>query len=159
MFTFVDAGICVQAQFITLMAIFNSAKNATFNPQEINIINSGTIITGDVVSEGDLRIDGSVRGKIQVKSKLVLGPSSRVDGDITALNCDISGVVNGNMTVTELLTVKSTARVQGDISSAKLVIEAGAEFNGKSSMNANKSTSNGAQKPSNPVEARTVVSE
>ncbi len=145
------------------MAIFNSNKNTSFNPQEINIINSGTVITGDLTSEGDLRIDGLVKGSICVKSKLVLGASSKVDGDIKASNCDVSGVVNGNITTTELLTVKSTAKVRGDIISDTLIIEAGAEFNGKSSMNMNNnqfsSNGNGLQMPSNPIETRTVTAE
>ncbi len=138
------------------MAIFNANKNQTFNPQEINIINAGTSIVGDISSEGDLRIDGSVKGTITVKSKLVLGPSSKVDGDVKAANCDVSGIVNGNMQIAELLTVKATAKVVGDISSQKLVIESGAEFNGRSQMGISK-TSNGAQKPSNPINVKPAV--
>ncbi len=138
------------------MAIFNANKNQTFNPQEINIINAGTSIVGDISSEGDLRIDGSVKGTITVKSKLVLGPSCKVDGDVKAANCDVSGNVNGNMQIAELLTVKATAKVVGDISSQKLVIESGAEFNGRSQMGISKS-SNGAQKPSNPINVKPAV--
>lgn len=118
------------------MAIFKPSKNATFNPQEINILNAGTKITGDLNSEGDLRIDGAVNGNIEVKTKLVLGASSTVDGNIKSQNCDVSGLVNGNILVSELLTIKSSAKINGDISCNKLVIESGAEFNGKSSMNA-----------------------
>ena len=140
------------------MAIFNSSKNTTFNPQEINIINAGTTINGDIISEGDLRIDGTVKGVVNLKSKLVLGASSKVDGDIKAQNCDISGTVNGNIVVSELLTVKATARITGDISSAKLVIESGAEFNGKSTMHtATKMSANGQGKPANPLEVKTTV--
>jgi len=117
------------------MAIFNSNKAANFNPQELNIINSGTSITGDLKSEGDLRIDGVVKGNIEVKTKLVLGQSSVVEGNVISQNCDISGSIKGNISVSELLTVKSTAKILGDISSIKLIIESGAEFNGRSSMN------------------------
>ena len=119
------------------MAIFNQSKNSGFNPQEINIINAGTKITGDLSSEGDLRIDGSVFGNIQVKTKLVLGASANVNGNINAQNCDISGILNGNIVINELLTIKATAKITGDISSSKLIIESGAEFNGHSSMNSN----------------------
>ena len=72
------------------MAIFNSNKNTTFNPQEINILNAGTTIQGDLNSEGDIRIDGIVKGNVTVKAKLVLGPSSQITGNVNALNCDIS---------------------------------------------------------------------
>ncbi|MCE2740497.1 MAG: polymer-forming cytoskeletal protein [Sphingobacteriales bacterium] len=116
------------------MAIFNPSKNSSFNPQDLNILNAGTKIQGDLSSEGDLRIDGGVKGNIDIKTKLVLGVSSQVDGNIKAQNCDISGVVNGNIEVSELLTIKASAKIKGDISCCKLIIESGAIFNGKSSM-------------------------
>ncbi len=122
--------------------MFNSNKNtsSTFNPNNLNIINAGTSITGDLMSEGDMRIDGSVKGYVSSKARLVLGATSKVDGDIKAVNLELSGEVNGNIIVTELLVVKDTARINGDIISNKLIIEAGAEFNGKCSMKDNKNT-------------------
>jgi len=116
------------------MSMFKPAKNTTFNPQEINILNAGTRIIGDLASEGDLRVDGSVQGNIEVKTKLVLGQSAHVRGNINAQNSDVSGVVIGNVTVSELLTIKATAKITGDIACSKLIIEAGAEFNGNSAM-------------------------
>jgi len=138
------------------MAIFKSNKDQVFNPQEINIINAGTSIIGDLSSEGDLRIDGIVKGSITVKTKLVLGPSSKVDGNVIAANCDVQGIVNGNLNIEDLLTVKATAKILGDITSQKLVIESGAEFNGNSQMGVSK-TSNGSQKQSNPINVKAAV--
>lgn len=138
------------------MAIFNTNKNQTFNPQEINIINAGTSINGDISSEGDLRIDGNITGNISVKSKLVLGASSKINGNVKAANCDVQGNVNGNLIVEDLLSVKATAKIFGDITSQKLVIEAGAEFNGNSQMGVSK-TSNSIQKPSNTINVKPAV--
>jgi cytoskeletal protein CcmA (bactofilin family) len=123
------------------MAMFNSSKNNTpVNPNNLNIINAATTIVGDLNSEGDMRIDGTVKGYITSKARLVLGNTSRIEGDIKAANLELSGEVNGNVYVTELLTIKSTARINGDIVSSKLIIEAGAEFNGKCSMKDTKNT-------------------
>lgn len=117
------------------MALFNSNKNTpAFNPNNLNIINAGTTITGDLNSEGDMRIDGTVKGYVTSKARLVLGNTCRVEGDIKAVNLELSGEVNGNIYVTELLTIKATAKINGDIVSNKLIIEAGAEFNGNCSM-------------------------
>ena len=138
------------------MAIFKSSKDQEFNPQEINIINAGTSIVGDLNSEGDLRIDGVVKGSITVKTKLVLGPSSKVDGNVKAANCDVQGSVNGNISIEDLLTVKATAKIVGDIKSQKLVIESGAEFNGNSQMGVSKS-SDFVQKQSNPLNVKAAV--
>lgn len=129
------------------MAMFNSTKNNTpINPNNLNIINAATTIVGDLNSEGDMRIDGTVKGYITSKARLVLGNTSRVEGDIKAANLELSGEVNGNIYVTELLTIKTSAKINGDIVSNKLIIEAGAEFNGKCSM---KNTPNQLKKITN----------
>lgn len=124
------------------MGILGGNKNTsnTFNPSNLNIINAGTTITGDLTSEGDMRIDGNVKGYVSSKARLVMGPTSKIDGDIKATNLEVSGEVNGNIFVTELLTVKATAKINGDIVSNKLIIEAGAEFNGKCSMKDTRNT-------------------
>lgn len=123
------------------MAIFNSNKtSAPFNPNNLNIINAGTTILGDLSSEGDMRIDGTVKGYISSKARLVLGATCKIEGDIKATNLELSGEVNGNIYVTELLTIKASAKINGDIVSNKLIIEAGAEFNGSCSMKDTKNT-------------------
>ncbi len=122
--------------------MFNSKKpnNNNFNPSNLNIINAGTTIVGDLNSEGDMRIDGTVKGYVSSKARLVLGNTCKIEGDIKAANVEISGEVDGNIFVTELLTVKATAKINGDIISGKLIIESGAEFNGKCSMKDGKNT-------------------
>ncbi|MFN3446529.1 MAG: polymer-forming cytoskeletal protein [Bacteroidia bacterium] len=125
------------------MALFNNSKNQSvaFNPNTLNIINSGTQILGDVNSDGDMRVDGTIKGYLTSKARLVLGPTAVIEGDVKAANIEISGEVNGNIYATELLTVKATAKISGDIVSNKLIIEAGAIFNGTSKMNKPKEAS------------------
>ncbi|OYU96877.1 MAG: cell shape determination protein CcmA [Bacteroidetes bacterium B1(2017)] len=142
------------------MAIFKPTKNTTFNPQEINILNGGTKISGDLSSEGDLRIDGSLKGNIDVRAKLVLGTTANVEGNIKAINCDVSGNIVGNISVTELLTIKSSAKINGDISCGKLIIESGAEFNGRSVMSTGMSAGFGEfknGKSSKPLDTKAPV--
>lgn len=125
------------------MALFNNSKNTSvaFNPNTLNIINSGTQITGDVNSDGDMRVDGTIKGYLTSKARLVLGPTAVIEGDIKAANIEISGEVNGNIFATELLTIKATAKISGDVVSNKLIIEAGATFNGNCKMNKPKEAS------------------
>ena len=125
------------------MALFNNTKNAStaFNPNTLNIINSGTSITGDLNSDGDMRIDGTIRGLVTSKARLVLGPTALIEGDVKASNIEVSGEVKGNIVATELLTIKNTAKIFGDIQSNKLIIEAGAMFNGVCKMNKTKEAS------------------
>jgi cytoskeletal protein CcmA (bactofilin family) len=101
----------------------------------INILGSGTTIRGEVIANGDLRVDGEVNGTLNVKGKLVVGTTGSVEGDISCQNAEFSGNIKANVTVMELLSLKSTAKLIGDISVDKLSIEPGAAFSGTCKMN------------------------
>ncbi|MEI6816280.1 MAG: polymer-forming cytoskeletal protein [Bacteroidota bacterium] len=100
----------------------------------INLIGAGTSIEGEVKSNGDIRIDGTVNGSVTSKAKVVIGTTGIIEGDINCQNADISGTVKGKTNVSEMLFLKSTARITGDIISSKLVVESGASFTGSCNM-------------------------
>lgn len=102
----------------------------------INLISAGTVIEGDIKSEGDIRVDGTVNGSVITKGKLVVGITGVVKGEITCKNADVSGTVKGKTSVADLLSLTSTAKLSGDIISNKLAIEPGASFTGTCSMGA-----------------------
>lgn len=101
-----------------------------------NTIGKGTFLEGNVETYGNIRIEGKVTGNVKSKSKVALGPSSQVHGNIVSQNADIEGEVKGKMDVAELLVLKATAVIHGDISTGKLVVEPGAVFNGTCKMGA-----------------------
>ena len=106
-----------------------------FSPT-INMIGSGTIITGDIQSKGDIRVDGTLKGSINTEGKVVLGANGTIEGDVICQDADISGTINAKITVSKLLSLKATARLNGDIVTSKLSIEPGATFTGSCSMGA-----------------------
>ena len=106
-----------------------------FSPA-INMIGSGTIITGDIQSKGDIRVDGTLKGSINTEGKVVLGANGTIEGDVVCQDADISGTINAKITVSKLLSLKATARLNGDIVTSKLSIEPGATFTGSCSMGA-----------------------
>ncbi|NMM47157.1 bactofilin family protein [Marinigracilibium pacificum] len=99
-----------------------------------NIIGKGTTLTGDLETFGNLGIEGKVVGNIKTKSKIAVGQSSLVDGNITAQNAEIAGEVKGRIEVNEVLVLKPSAVIHGDIITNKLVVESGAKFNGGCKM-------------------------
>lgn len=109
------------------------AKNNVETPS-VNIIGAGTFIEGDITTNGDMRIDGSLTGTINVKGKLVVGSSGMVEGEIICQNADISGTIKGKIGVAELLSLKSSSKLNGDIITNKIAIEPGAAFSGSCSM-------------------------
>jgi len=85
-----------------------------------NIIGKGTTVEGSIETFGNIRVEGKVIGNIKTKSKVALGQSSKVEGNILAQNAEVAGEVSGTIEVTELLLLKSTAIITGDIITNKL---------------------------------------
>lgn len=100
----------------------------------VNLISAGTVIEGEINCRGDLRVDGKVIGRITSKSKVVIGTTGEVEGDITCQHADIFGKYNGNMRIAEILFMKSSCQIKGDIHAGKLVVESGAVFSGHCHM-------------------------
>ena len=111
-------------------------KRTENNNSVVNIIGQGTSILGDINSNGDIRIDGTLKGSIKTEGKVVLGKEGVVEGDVVCQNADISGTIKAKITVSNLLSLKETAKLNGDIVTNKLSIEPGAEFTGSCSMGA-----------------------
>ncbi|MFZ1808048.1 MAG: polymer-forming cytoskeletal protein [Cyclobacteriaceae bacterium] len=99
-----------------------------------NTIGKGTVLEGNIETYGNIRIEGKVIGNIKSKSKIALGNSSQVEGNIIAQNADLEGEVKGKIEISEMLILKATAVVHGDIITGKLVVEPGAVFNGTCKM-------------------------
>lgn len=110
------------------------AKNNITENQKVNLIENGTKIKGDIESNGDFRIDGTLIGSIKSKGKIVVGTTGTVEGNISCRNADISGKVKAQINITELLSLKASADVSGDIKTAKLSIEPGTKFTGTCDM-------------------------
>lgn len=111
-------------------------KSTAIDSSSINLIGNGTFITGDINSNGDVRIDGTLRGNISISGKLVVGPSGNIEGNIICQNADISGEIQGKINVSELLSLKASAKLLGDIVTTKISIEPNASFTGTCSMGA-----------------------
>src|ERR1044071_2184316 len=92
----------------------SNSKNAA-TASSINLIGAGTTIEGDIRSNGDIRIDGTVFGNVHSKAKVVIGNTGVVEGDINCQNADISGSVKGKTNISELLFLKASSKINGDI--------------------------------------------
>ena len=112
------------------------AMKKTETTASVNIIGSGTTITGDVISKSDIRVDGTLKGSVSTEGKVVLGRQGVIEGDVVCGDADISGTIKAKITVTKLLSLKTTAKLSGDIITNKLSIEPGASFTGSCSMGA-----------------------
>ena len=114
--------------------MFSEKKDKQPQVLERNIIGKNTAIVGDVVSEGDFRIDGKVEGTIKTLGRVVIGLSGIVIGKVECNYADVEGKFSGELIVNSLLTLKATANIAGDVIISKLSVEPGAEFNATCAM-------------------------
>lgn len=109
-------------------------NNSTNNPDRLNAIMEGSKVIGDMITVSNLRIDGEVVGNITCPSKIVIGKSGSVQGNIICTDADIEGAVTGTIKIDNLLSLKSTSKISGEITTGKLFIEEGAIFDGNCTM-------------------------
>lgn len=102
-----------------------------------NLVAAGTVIVGNIATQGNIRVEGCVEGSLESHQKIIIGESAKVNGDVVASDVEISGQVNGDIKCSKSLFLKKTALIVGDIYTKKLIIENGAEFNGKCNMGNN----------------------
>ena len=120
--------------------MFNSKSKSSLNEtpaSSTSIIGAGTTITGNVQSNGDIRIDGVIKGNLIAKAKILIGAEGVIEGDIDGKQADVLGKVTGKIKVADLLYLHGQAVVDGDIYAGKLQIEPTASFNGQCHMGAN----------------------
>jgi cytoskeletal protein CcmA (bactofilin family) len=103
-----------------------------------SLIGTTTVIEGNVVFTGGLRIDGQVKGNVvaspdkpEANSTLVVSESARIEGEIRAAHVVINGAVDGPIHVTEFLELQPKARVRGDVHYKTLEIHLGATIDGR----------------------------
>lgn len=96
-----------------------------------NHLAAGTEVKGDIVTQGDIRIDGKVNGSIISKGKLVVGNTGEIEGEINCVTGNVSGTIRGVVHVSEMLKVQATGKLSGEITYGKLSVEPGAELEGK----------------------------
>lgn len=98
------------------------------------VVGPSVKIQGDLNSEGNIRIEGSVMGKVATTQSVHVGEAAVIQADMQAGNAIVAGTIQGNIKVSGNLILQSTARVQGDIACAVLRVEDGALFSGKCNM-------------------------
>lgn len=110
----------------------------TKNPAEgkiASIIGPGTVIKGDIVSKGMIRIEGAVSGRVQCEDAIVVQESGRIRAELLARQVIISGEVEGNVSAHERIEISAGGKVVGDICAPRVSF-AGEVFEGRCTMKA-----------------------
>jgi cytoskeletal protein CcmA (bactofilin family) len=114
---------------MSLSLLSNSTKQPSPSHNTLpSIISTGLAVKGNLSTDGELQIDGSVEGDI-VAGKLIIGEHAKVKGEVTAETVIVRGELSGCIRA-RVVELSPTARVQGDVWHESLAIEAGANVDG-----------------------------
>lgn len=97
------------------------------------VLGAGSVLKGDLKCQGNIRMDGTFEGTLQIEGNVLVGEAAKITADISAKNVSIAGAVRGNVSGKKVQLLR-TARVWGDISSSAISTEEGAFIDGKISM-------------------------
>jgi len=115
--------------------MLDSRKNKSYNENKVvSIIGPGTTVNGEINSQGTIRIEGMVAGRVQSEDSIVVQESGKVRAELIAGQVVISGEVQGNVFAHDRLEITATGRVVGDITAPRISIAEGVLFEGKCTM-------------------------
>jgi len=97
-------------------------------------IGPNTSVVGTLKTDGDVRVDGSFEGDIEVLGNVIVGVTGRVIAGIKATNIHVAGAVRGDLFAEDQVQISETGKVWGDITARGLQIEPGGVFRGQSDM-------------------------
>ncbi|GAB4140072.1 MAG: hypothetical protein Fur0024_0910 [Patescibacteria group bacterium] len=115
-------------------------KSNSSNDDQVSVHDTGTIvgssvkIIGDLISEGDVQIDGVLDGNIRALGTVVIGGSAQIKGQVSGRQVVVSGSVTADIVATEELHILASGKIFGNVQTKILGIEPGAVFVGKSEI-------------------------
>lgn len=98
------------------------------------IVGKGSSLEGTLKVENSVRVDGRIKGNLTTTELLVIGKDGEIEGDIIAKNAIIGGRVRGKVSATGKVVLESKAVFMGELKTSRLVIDDGAIFDGRCSM-------------------------
>jgi cytoskeletal protein CcmA (bactofilin family) len=99
-----------------------------------SLLSPGMEVNGSISSQGSVRIDGKVEGKVNIKGDLIIGKQGLVKGEVKAANLQLAGRIEGNAIISGRFDLTSSGMMAGDVQCSIFTIEEGGQLNGKTTM-------------------------
>jgi cytoskeletal protein CcmA (bactofilin family) len=100
------------------------------------VIGAGITVEGEITTDEDVVVLGTVKGKLQAKEGVVVEAGAVVEADITGGPLSVSGAVTGNIVSNDRVDLQAGARVIGNVKASRITIADGAQFRGNVDMDA-----------------------
>ncbi|MFC1540780.1 polymer-forming cytoskeletal protein [Candidatus Margulisiibacteriota bacterium] len=118
------------------MGIFKGENKERDHGAVDSIIGAKAKFKGEVISSGAISVNGEFEGKLFADGEVIISKGSRVTGDVRAGSVVVSGKVNGNIAASQSLDITKSGKVHGDLVGGRIMIEDGASYRGKVSVEA-----------------------
>lgn len=96
------------------------------------VIGPGVSLEGSVASEGDIVIDGQLKGEVKAAGHVIVGVNAEIQAPVEAASLKVAGHLKGNVVAAGEVTITATGNLAGDVVASGLAIEPGGVFNGRS---------------------------
>jgi cytoskeletal protein CcmA (bactofilin family) len=113
------------------MSLFSKRETSPIPSTNFSVLDSHISLTGDLETDGALRVDGRLEGSIHRADLIVIGEGASVVGDITAREVIVGGAVTGNIFAAQRTELQSNGIVAGDIRSAAILVHEGGVVQGR----------------------------
>ncbi|GBD32031.1 MAG: hypothetical protein KatS3mg081_2253 [Gemmatimonadales bacterium] len=107
-----------------------STRREPLSEPRISIIAAGMKISGEIESDGIVKIEGQVLGNVRAEKQVLVARGGVIEGDIETAEAIVGGEVRGAVQASERVEVQAGASVQGDITTPRIVVQEGGEVNG-----------------------------
>ena len=87
-------------------------------------------IVGEITSDEEMYVDGELEGSLELRNRLTIGPTGKIQANIKAKEVVVFGSIRGNVEAEQRISLRAGATIVGDIKTAGIVIEDGAYFKG-----------------------------
>lgn len=98
------------------------------------VIGEGLTIEGEVTSDEEVVVHGTVRGTLKCADVVSVGSGAVIEADVDASSLSVAGHVTGNVNASERVDLQAGGRLIGDVKAARLTIADGASFKGNVDM-------------------------
>jgi cytoskeletal protein CcmA (bactofilin family) len=98
------------------------------------IIGAGITVEGEVTTDDDVIVQGTIRGKLTAKEGVTIEAGGVVEADIVSGPAHVAGTVTGNIQSTDRVDLQHGARVVGNVKATRITIADGAQFKGNVDM-------------------------
>lgn len=117
------------------MGLFPTSKTQSAASSNVDtVIGAEAVFEGVLITENSVCVEGTFRGRLESKGRVILNGSAKVEADIVAEYVAVNGSVSGNVKALQQLDVGVTGVIRGDVTAGSVTVAKGGILEGTCHM-------------------------